>query len=344
MKIDWEKFVTSANKEFGFAEFGALELTQSLNDKISAGFAEIDLSQFPEYLLKTTELRSNPLKLFPWAKSVIILAIPFKNIPAPSSFFLPEAEIPELSGKIASYAIKQDYHIYAKDVLAKFAEKFAKFANCEVRTEICVDTSPVAERALANLAGIGDVGLNSCILIKNYGSGCFLGEIFTNLKVSGVRCQVSGMSDSCQNCKKCLKSCPSGAISEDLNFQCSLCRSHLTMEKRGELTKEEIELLGDSIFGCDLCTKCCPDSDIPDTFEIDLKWLLMASSSELKKSINGTALEYAGVTLLQRNALAVLTNKKSQHGLDLVHRFSEKTGSELLKKTADEILSQSSLK
>jgi len=349
MKRKLGKLLDNGRTDFGFAEIGFLSLDQKIREHISAKFAEADISKYPDYFSDSIELRSDPIKLFPWAKSVIVAAFPFSGIPDQKTFLKPATSLDTL-GKVAGYAMKTDYHVFGKKLLANFAEKLKNELNCgiypssdAVRTEICIDTSPVAEKILANLAGIGSVGLNSCLLAKNHGSGCFLGEIFTDFAMPFDFAQDredenSAEFWSCHGCNRCLASCPTGAISEGKEFQCGLCRSHLTMEKRGELGKEERQLLGDWVFGCDTCTECCPRSNIPNAFDVDLEWLLMTPSGELKKAVKGTALEYAGVSLLQRNALAVLENRGTEKTVELIKDFSEKTGSELLKKTADDII------
>lgn len=352
MKTDICTSIEKAKKDFGFTETRILPLTKEIRNQISAKLAESDISSFPDYMTESVDMRSDPLKLFPWAKSVIVVAFPFADIPDHIPFLRPATSL-ELSGKVAGYAMKKDYHRFGKEKLARLAEKLKEDFNCEIRTEICIDTSPVAEKIIANLAGLGKIGLNSCLLVKNHGSGCFLGEIFTDIKIHDTGCEIRGRDDlpvaqvpnpeefwSCQGCNRCLASCPTGAISEGKEFRCGLCRSHLTMEKRGELTKEERKQMGYSVFGCDICTECCPRSNIPNAFDLDLEWLLMSSSGELKKAIKGTALEYAGVTLLQRNALAVLENRNTTESFDLIKKFAEKTGSDLLKKTAENIIEQ----
>jgi epoxyqueuosine reductase len=341
----WERFSQNTKFELGFAEIKTVGLSSEIRDQISAKFAKVDISGYPEYISKSSDLRSDPLKLYPWAKSVIVAAFPFSDIPDHPPFLKPATSL-EFSGKIAGYAMKQDYHKFGKEKLAKFAERLKEDVNCEIRTDICIDTAPVAEKIIAEFAGIGRIGLNSCLLVKNHGSGCFLGEIFTSVKISGSEFQVpsselsGGPNEfwSCQGCNRCLNGCPTGAISRGENFRCKLCRSYLTMEKRGELTNQERRLLGDFIFGCDICTDLCPRSNIPPAFEVDLEWLLMSPSGELKRAINGTTLEYAGATLLQRNALAVLENKNNDKAFELINKFVKKTGSDLLRKTAEDIL------
>ena len=334
MGIDIQNSVIEDIKtEFGIAELGFLNFTHDLRETLSAKFADIDLSSYPDYLQNTVELRSDPLKFHKWSKSAIIATIPFSNIPdAPP--FLQKAEDPEFAGKVASYAMKQDYHIYGKQLLAKFAESLQQKLNCEFRKEMSVDTAPVAERTLAAMAGVGKIGSNSCILVKNHGSGCFIGEIFTDIQFSDLLYQENDKTTttSCRNCGQCIKKCPTEALSESKPFNYQKCRSNLTIEKRGILTSEEENLIGDWIFGCDICTSCCPETDLHPPFEVDLEWLLLCPSSELKKAIKGTTLEYPGVTNLRRNAIIVLKNRNTEKTTKLLKQFSEQTGSDFLKK------------
>ncbi len=323
--------IENIKTEFGIAELGFLRLTQKLKIELSANFADQDFSEYPGYIQNSLELRSNPLKLHPWAKSVIIVAIPFTTLPYQPPF-LKSATDPELSGKVAGYAMKMDYHTYGKDILAKFAEKLKSKISCDIRTEISIDTAPVAERALAVMAGIGRIGFNSCLLTAKNGSGCFIGEIFTDAEEVFLPSPLPSQMDlHCSKCCRCIEACPTGALTVDNHFSYQKCRSHLTIEKRGMLTKSEQKLISDWIFGCDLCTTNCPKSDLPPPFEVDLEWLLTIPSSQLKTAIKGTTIEYTGVTGLRRNALIVLANKGTEKTKKLIDQFTKTTGSELLK-------------
>jgi len=339
MKIDiHSSAIEDIKTELGIAGLGFLHFTPDIINKLSAKFADTDLTAYPEYIHTTVDLRSNPLNLHPWTKSAIIAAIPFNHIPDKPPFLRP-AEHPELSGKIAGYAMKSDYHSFGKNILAKFAEKLKKEINCKIRTEISIDTAPVAERTLAVMAGIGRIGKNSCLLTTKNGSGCFIGEIFTDIEINiNGEFKKEKLENSCNECGRCIKNCPTGALTENEEFSYKRCRSNLTIEKRGLLTLKESRLIDDWVFGCDLCTSCCPGSDLPSPFEVDLKWLLMCPSSELKKSIKGTTLEYSGVTILRRNALIVLGNRYTPVALNLIKKFSAITGSDILKKLSYNIL------
>lgn len=305
----------------------------------------------PRYLRETREIRMDPLKLHPWARSIFTLAIPFTALPeCPSQ--LPTPRNPLFSGAIATYATRMDYHLFAKSLLASFAEEMQMAIGREFRAEPAVDTKPLAERSLARLAGLGHIGLNQAIRIPGHGSGCFLCELATDLKIAPIPAIIANyihanhplsndkaVDSDCSDCGACLRSCPTGALSPDAprEFRASLCRSHLTMEKRGILSKTESKLLGNWIFGCDECLKPCPDTQLPSPGKVDLEWLLESSAGEVRRAISGTPMDYAGVTLLRRNAIIALANTDDPAALDLVLRFSRKTSSKLLREQCEVI-------
>ena len=109
------------------------------------------------------------------------------------------------------------------------------------------------------------------------------------------------------------------------------------MEKRGELSLDEAALLGENIFGCSQCTATCPGTNMPGDIQIDLEWLLMSSAGEIRKAIKSSPAEYAGITLLRRNALYVLKSRNNAICTDLIKRFQEQSGSEFLKAIAIKI-------
>ncbi|MCK5843087.1 MAG: epoxyqueuosine reductase [Victivallales bacterium] len=337
------------------AAIGVVPLSDDTRAELAASFADnadtTPDASTPRYLCETREIRMDPLKLHPWARSIFTLAIPFESLP-PHQSQLPTPRNPVFSGAIAAYATRVDYHIFAKTLLANLAEEMRTAIGREFRAEPAVDTKPLAERSLARLASLGSIGRNQALRIPGHGSGCFLCELATDLEIApppipailadsakkhNPRTLPSApnkktIDSDCSDCGACLHSCPTGALSTDKNrgFRAELCRSHLTMEKRGILSQSESKLLGNWIFGCDECLKPCPDTRLPSPAQVDLEWLLESSAGEIRRTISGTAMEYAGVTLLRRNAIIALANTNDPQALNLISRFSRKTSSGLL--------------
>lgn len=313
----------------------------NLNKEFSVGFkkewrdklAEGESVSLPDYIQRTIKTRMDPASLFPWAKSVLLFAIPFQQLPE-SPRPLPLANDKILGGKIAGYATRRDYHQGGRELLVHFMEEFG--ADCQY--EICIDTKAVAEKALGLKSGLGKIGRNFSLLTPRDGSGCFLGESFTDINLPDMAPPAFELS--CRICNQCFKNCSTGALDYSERFDYQNCRSYLNMEKRGMLTQDEGRLLGEWLFGCDDCTVCCPGSKLPESALIDLEWLLMSPAAKIKKQIEGTALEYAGVTLLRRNALIILANRRVERAFNLIRNFAGKTKSPLLQDTAAELLSQ----
>lgn len=155
---------------------------------------------------------------------------------------------------ISRYAIVDDYHVVIRKKLDNLAKKLGNLYNQHEFLPF-VDSSPVAEVRAAQLAGLGEIGLNGQLLNRVYGCYCFIGEIVTTLELPKAEEFSTGI---CIKCGKCLAACPTGALSIE-GFQKERCRSHIT-QKKGNLTDWEKEQIrqGGFVWGCDQCTDACP--------------------------------------------------------------------------------------
>ena len=322
-KKDFHGFVESERHVLGFSGIAVLNLSA---DKISP-LREILLKSFPvnqnpdwpEYMRKTAGLRTDPLRFFPWAKSLAIFAFPFNSIPL-NNCFLPQTEDELLSGLVAGYAGRMDYHVFLRDNLNIFSASLKKILGIDFRSEICVDTKPLAEKPIAAFAGLGAIGLNSCLLCKGEGSGTCLGIIALDIELPGT--EPADFAAPCSTCGKCYERCPTGAVTgRPGGFMYKKCRSYLTMEKKGVLEREDRKNIGEWIFGCDICTSLCPESNIPPPLKADLEWLLLENDSVVNGIIRNSALAYPGLKILRRNAVCVLGNKPSSKGKSILAKF-----------------------
>ncbi|MHB9138584.1 MAG: epoxyqueuosine reductase [Victivallaceae bacterium] len=321
----------------GFAAMAAMELSPERLDELRKRFAGIRFGQdLPDYLKASAELRRDPVRAFPWAKSVIMAALPFNLLPAPRDA-LPRAKSADTAGMIAGYAARTDYHLHGKILMDNLLQRLEQISGRTFKAEICIDTKPLAERALAQAAGLGIPGRNSCILCPGYGSGCFIVSALLDLELPDVT--EKSAATPCPTCGQCTARCPNRVIgAAPADFNAGQCISSLTMEKRGMLTETEMRMMGNHIFGCQICTGACPDSSLPPDFPLDLEWLLSAPSAEVRRAIAGTPMEYAGVTLLRRNALIVLANKDSVKSYNIITTFIRHTRSQLLIDTARSLI------
>ena len=156
-------------------------------------------------------------------------------------------------GRIARYALGDDYHEIIKDRLHVLADWLRQIAP-DAQTRAAVDTAPVLERELAGLAGIGWVGKNTCVIHPRVGSWLLLGQIITTLSLSADE----PMPDHCGTCTRCIDACPTDAITQPYQLDASRCISYLTIEHRGEIPTEFHGPIGDWLYGCDICQDVCP--------------------------------------------------------------------------------------
>lgn len=233
--------------------------------------------------------------------------------------YVPQEWLSEKYPAIASYAYGEDYHIVLRDILNPLIDKFQKEFGGKWR--ICIDSAPVSERFWAMKAGIGKLGLNGAIITDNCGSLCFLVEILTTLEIEPDPSSYA----TCEKCGLCIKLCPGKALSEDKGFDARKCINYLTIEKAGEFTEEEIQILNSNsgfLFGCDICLRVCPNNVGTKTSDITRfrlgdkiknltpEKILNFSEEEFKECFKGSPLLYAGYQRLKRNAKALIKNKR----------------------------------
>ena len=287
--------------------------------------------------------RSAPWELFPWAKSVVVAAIPFSALPAPGRFPPPSPSVVSPSGKVAGYASRVDYHRHGRAAMDSLGVLLNSVAVGSVRFESAVDSAGVAERALALAAGIARLegGSGSLALVEGGGAGCFLAELFLDIAPSALDARDAFEFDAAELSRSdrvvAGGKCPYGAVSADGELDVTRCVSYFTTMRRGYLDRVERRLVGDWLFGCDRCSVAVPGTDLPPAVEVDLEWLLFASASDVRGSVAETPMDHAGATMLRRNALAVLENIGGDAALELVSRFARTTGSGFLRDMATEV-------
>ncbi|MBI2844104.1 MAG: tRNA epoxyqueuosine(34) reductase QueG [Armatimonadetes bacterium] len=159
-------------------------------------------------------------------------------------------------GRVARFALGRDYHKVVEELLHELGEWLKdQVENAEYR--ICVDTGPMIDRAAAREAGVGSYGKNTAIITREAGSWVVLGEIITNVELQPDK---PAPLEECGSCSACIAACPTGAIVSPFVIDQTRCVSHLTQMK-GSIPQEMRPLMGDRIYGCDVCQEVCPKNN-----------------------------------------------------------------------------------
>lgn len=190
--------------------------------------------------------RADPRQILPECRSILVLGTPYSP-PSPSKR--------EGEGEIASYACGEDYH----DVLPERMKELVKFiedqAGRPVKSRWYTDTGPILERDLAQRAGLGWIGKNTCLINPQRGSYFLLSEILLDLELEP---DPPLTTDHCGTCRRCIEACPTDCILPDRTIDARRCISYLTIELKEDIPVELREKIGDWVFGCDICQAVCP--------------------------------------------------------------------------------------
>ncbi len=215
-----------------------------------------------QYLARnnTRAARQSAKNLLSKCETIICLAYPYPLI-APTGT--------KSQGRIASYALSQDYHLHIADLGNKLLEKITQLFGDQLLAQVHLDTSPILEKSYARQAGLGWIGRNSLLIHPKYGSGLFLCEILINIPIEP---ESPFPTDGCQNCQRCFNACPTKAILPNRSIDARRCLSYLTIENRAEIPEEFRQAMGNRIFGCDQCQLVCPYNKQSKTTAVSNNW------------------------------------------------------------------------
>ena len=263
----------------------------------------------PWYTAERVRKANSPRKLLEDARSVVSLAMSYNYGEAESHGKGPH-------GRIARYAWGDDYHDVMKKRLRSFVAALPDIAGRPVITRTFVDDGPMNDRAAAERAGVGWFGKNTNILTPSHGSWVLLGQVITDLDLVPD----APLKKNCGECVRCIDACPTGAIVAPYVIDNRKCISFLTIELRGSIPRDLRPLVGDWVFGCDICQDVCPvnwkaapslepafrkrhDFDAPALLP-----LLELDDEGFRERFRGSPIKRAKRTGLQRNVCVALGN------------------------------------
>lgn len=194
--------------------------------------------------------RKNPQTILPGVASIVCVGLEYATIPLPDHI----AQDPS-RGRISNYAWGVDYHELMEPRLEELAG-WLREHDPDAQSRVYVDTGAILERDHAESAGLGFVGKNTMLIAPQRGSYFFLGELLTTLNLAAdTRNQPM---PGCGSCRRCLDVCPTDAFPEPYVLDARRCISYLTIELKGWVPHELRPLMGNWVYGCDLCQTVCP--------------------------------------------------------------------------------------
>ena len=198
-----------------------------------------------QYMENHFDLRIDPAKLVPGAKSVITL---LKN-------YYPSQHQSIDAPKISKYAFGKDYHTVIRNQLIEFIQLIKENIG-DIHGRGFVDSAPVLERTWAQRSGLGWIGKNGNLINKQTGSFYFIATLITDLE---LEYDDRFAKDYCGSCTRCIDACPTQAILPDKVVDGSKCISYFTIELKELLIPIEMKGKFDNwMFGCDTCQDVCP--------------------------------------------------------------------------------------
>ena len=201
--------------------------------------------------------RSDPRAILPECRSILVLGMRYSApiaSPLAESGQNEQATVP-LRGRIASYAWGDDYHDVLPERLRALVGLIEKLNGGPVPNRWYTDTGPVLERDLAQRAGLGWIGKNTCLIHPSLGSYYLLAEILLGIE---LEIDLAVITDHCGSCTRCLEACPTACILPDRTLDAQRCISYLTIELKRSIPHDLRPLVGEWVFGCDICQEVCP--------------------------------------------------------------------------------------
>ena len=285
----------------GITSLGPVDTTPAFDTWLASSYAG-DMA----YLARGAEKRADTRRPVPGAKSAIVVALDYGGREPP--------------GPVARYARGDDYHELMVTRLRELHRYVDKRVGHEVPGKAYVDTGPILERDLGRRAGLGWFGKNTMLINPRIGSFFFLGELLLDLELVP---DAPFEGDRCGTCRRCLDACPTNAFREPRVLDATRCVSYLTIELKGEIDETLKPLIGEHLYGCDVCQEVCPwnvrfgraltepafaprDAIAGKDSRLLAEQILAMTDEDFQSAFKGSPMKRAKLRGLKRNAETVL--------------------------------------
>lgn len=319
----WRQSELEWLKAEGFFRYGLARLERPVSMDLYDEWLKEGLHGEMDYLVRHRDQKANPQLIQSQLRSALVIPIDYVADKQPKN------ESPLASLQTALYAQSQtagaDYHVTLKHRLEPVLDRLRRqYPGAQFR--LTIDTAPILERELAQRAGLGWVGKNTCLIERNSGSLFFITEILSSLQLADIQ-EIA--HDHCGTCTRCLDACPTKALISPRKLDARRCISYWTIEAKAVPPVSLRAGFQNWFFGCDICQTVCPwnlkrwgerleatkfepqnsrQSNRQDVVR-ELRWILTTSNSQIEKTLRHTPLARARGRGLKRNALIVIGNE-----------------------------------
>jgi epoxyqueuosine reductase len=234
--------IRSLSAEIGFDDCGFAKVCEVESEyrRFFENWLENGFNSKMEWIKKNVDIRFNPKLLLENAKSVIVVLQSHNFLVTPQK------------NKVARYLLQEDYHVSMRKKLRILSQKINEILP-DTNSRICVDSAPILEKYWAQKAKLGFVGKNTLFISNKIGSFCNIAVLLIDKELEIEESHKNSQENSCGNCNKCIKSCPTGALVENYTLDCNKCISYQNNYK----VDENFDCFG-YVQGCDICQEVCP--------------------------------------------------------------------------------------
>jgi len=312
--------IEQAARELGFSAFGVTDAEydpvghSKHQNWLSHGY-QADMT----YLERGPRQRFDPRVHLSSAQSVIVVAMNYYSKPN---------DDPQ-KGYISIYARGRNYHFVLQEKLKLLCDKIRELSGENASFKTYVDSGALAEKPLAVRAGLGFIGKNAVLIIPKtksdtkrhpLGSFHFLGVIITDLRLEPDT-QAIG---TCGQCRKCIEACPTDAIVGDGVIDAAKCISYQTTQNKSDIPDGLAPLMGNMIFGCDICQTVCPYNShieetpepafksLPELLNPDIQSLIQMDEAEFNSRFSQNSIGEFRFSMFKRNIEKVLKNIRNK--------------------------------
>jgi epoxyqueuosine reductase len=293
-----------------------------------------------EWLVRNADRRCTPDLVLPGAATMVVLGVNY----APAEGLQGGA-----AGRPrwARYSLYQDYHDTMTPALAlagRLLEERLGIGPTDHR--YYVDTGPVLERSWAAKAGLGFTGKNAMLISRDFGNWLFLAAILVRAEIEPDEplrgAAQTGVGALCGSCTRCLTACPTAALTQPGVVDARRCISYLTIENKGPIPEEFRPLIGDRIYGCDICAEVCPWNRFArearsvllvarsQFAQLDLASILKLDTASFAEVFRGTPVKRIKRAGLLRNACVVAGNSGDRSLVPLLEKLASEAEESVL--------------